>query len=435
MTKVALLPWGDAIEDYLDAIGQSVDDFAVQMSGGWLFGYADALRTAGVDACVICVSERARRPRRIVNPHSGLATVVLPAPGAVRALRRLPRLGERAGRFMMSERALAGALRAEGASHVICQEYEYHRLATALAAARAAGARTFASFQGGVPSASAREALGRGRTIRALDGLIIASAAEAERVSVDHGVPPGRIFRIPNPLDTDAWSPADRVAARRELGLPDGATIAICHTRIDVHRKGLDVMMDAWRKVAAERPGRDVRLHLIGTGSGTAQLEAMLEATPVPGLRWTGYTTDRAAMRRELAAADFYVSASRNEGFAVAPLEAMACGLPVILSTAPGAAEILPRGEADGGVIVPSGDADALAGAVARMAVDAPARARMGAAARSRAEAFVALPSVGRQLARALAGEDADDRPGTGREGQDASSAESSAPSSSRSRK
>lgn len=402
MAKVALLPWGDVIEDYLDTLDLSVEDFAMRMSGGWLFGYADALRTAGVDSCIVCVSGRERQVRRIANPESGLACIVLPAPGAALMMRRIPRLSGLAGRLLTPRRALAAALRAEGVTHVICQEYEYHRTTAALIAAKAAHARAFASFQGGVPSASVHERRARGRTIRALDGLIIASATEAERVSRDHGVPVERIFGIPNPLDTNAWRPADRGAARRAAGLPETATIAICHTRIDVRRKGLDVMLDAWRRVVAAHPGRDLRLHLIGTGEGNAELARLIAEAPVPGLRWTGYTTDRDAMRAELAVADLYLSASRNEGFAVAPLEAMACGLPVILSTAPGSAEILPRGEADGGLIVPAGDADTLAGTIGDLLADPSARARLAAAARARAETFVALPSVGRQLAWAL---------------------------------
>lgn len=402
MAKVALLPWGDVIEDYLDTIGLSVEDFATRMSGGWLFGYADALRTAGVDSCIICVSGRESRVRRIVNPKSGLACIILPAPRTALVMRRIPRLDGIAGRFLTPRAALAAALRAEGATHVVCQEYEYHRAAAALVAARATNARAFATFQGGVPSASKFEQRARGRTIRALDGLIIASAAEAERVALDHGVPAERIFGIPNPLDTDAWRPANRSTARRAAGLPEEATIAICHTRIDVRRKGLDIMLEAWREVVGAHPGQDLRLHLIGTGEGNAELAGLIAEAPVPGLRWTGYTTDREAMRAELAAADFYLSASRNEGFAVAPLEAMACGLPVILSTAPGSAEILPRGEADGGLVVPAGDSDALAGAISDLLADPFTRVRLAAAARARAESFVALPCVGRQLVRAL---------------------------------
>ncbi len=41
---LALLPWGDLIEDFLDGIGVSLEDFSSKMTGGWLFGYVEALR-------------------------------------------------------------------------------------------------------------------------------------------------------------------------------------------------------------------------------------------------------------------------------------------------------------------------------------------------------------------------------------------------------
>ena len=49
------------------------------MSGWWLFGYADALASDGMDAAVICVSRDARELLRFVNPTTGLVTVALPA--------------------------------------------------------------------------------------------------------------------------------------------------------------------------------------------------------------------------------------------------------------------------------------------------------------------------------------------------------------------
>jgi hypothetical protein len=54
--QVAILPWGNVIEDYIDVIEVSVEAFATEMEGGWLFGYADALFAAGAGGCIIIVS-------------------------------------------------------------------------------------------------------------------------------------------------------------------------------------------------------------------------------------------------------------------------------------------------------------------------------------------------------------------------------------------
>jgi glycosyltransferase involved in cell wall biosynthesis len=62
-----------------------------------------------------------------------------------------------------------------------------------------------------------------------------------------------------------------------------------------------------------------------------------------------------------LSAANLYVMASRHEGFPVAPLEAMACGLPIIINDVPGTAEIMGSEDALPGIIVPVRDSAALA--------------------------------------------------------------------------
>jgi starch synthase len=45
-----MLPWGDVIEDFLDGIGLSLDEFCDDMTGGWLFGYVGALSVRACDA-------------------------------------------------------------------------------------------------------------------------------------------------------------------------------------------------------------------------------------------------------------------------------------------------------------------------------------------------------------------------------------------------
>ena len=65
------------------------------------------------------------------------------------------------------------------------------------------------------------------------------------------------------------------------------------------------------------------------------------------------WVLDRARIRTFLSAADVYAFPSRHEGFAVAPLEAMACGLPIVAADAPGVPDLLACGEACGGIMVP----------------------------------------------------------------------------------
>ena len=78
----------------------------------------------------------------------------------------------------------------------------------------------------------------------------------------------------------------------------------------------------------------------------------------------TAYILDPRLVRRYLRAADLYVLPSRHEGFAVAPMEALACAIPVVATDVSGVRELLVGGESSGGRIVPSEDPRALAAAI-----------------------------------------------------------------------
>src|SRR5262249_21731072 len=85
---------------------------------------------------------------------------------------------------------------------------------------------------------------------------------------------------------------------------------------------------------------------------------------------------------------------SRSEGLPVSVLEAMAAELPVVASAVGGLAELVDDGET--GILVPSGDEDALAEALARLVEDGELRRKLGAAGRARGEAEFDLDAFGR---------------------------------------
>ncbi len=424
---VALVDWSQLLEDYLDNIGVSFESFRDEMSGGWMFGYVEALRLAGVPAVLCCVSARVEKTERFTHAPTGAALRVLPAPRAYRALRRrvlnpyaatveeaVGVVEGRARRAWWSAAwelmpylstpvvALARELRRERCDALLVQDYEHGRFDVCLALGRLTGRRVYATFQGGAFSHGRLERLTRRRALRRADGFVVAGLAEAGRLRERYGLAAEKIARVFNPLDLSEWRPGDRGAARAALGLPAAARVVVWHGRVDFRRKGLDVLLEAWRRVCVERPGGDLRLFLVGAGNGGEELRAAVKRASAEGARGVvrvdEYVKDRGRLRAYLSAADVYAFPSRHEGFAVAPLEAMACGLPVVAADAPGVPDLLEGGEGSGGLLVPRGDASAFAAGIGRLLDDEALRLLLGSRARARVAGEFALEAVGLRL-------------------------------------
>ncbi|WP_309235816.1 glycosyltransferase [Streptomyces sp. TRM64462] len=167
---------------------------------------------------------------------------------------------------------------------------------------------------------------------------------------------------VHNGVDVSRFGPftagADRAAARAVLlpGVPAAAPVVVCVGRL-CRQKGQDVLLRAWDEVAARVPG--ARLVLVGDGPSADALRA---AAP-PSVVLTGVVADALPWYR---AADLAVLPSRWEGMALAPLEAMASGRPVVLTDVDGARESLPPGHAAHCLVRP-GDPAALAAALVRL--------------------------------------------------------------------
>lgn len=134
------------------------------------------------------------------------------------------------------------------------------------------------------------------------------------------------------------------------------------------------------RALPALRP-REYSLAFVGGGRDQPLVEQAVRERGVAG-RVT-LLGERHDVPELLESADIFVLASRSEGAPLSVLEAMAAGLPVVASDVGGVAELVADGET--GLLVPAGDAAALAGALARLLDDPGLRRRMGAAARARA--------------------------------------------------
>jgi len=400
--RVALLtPGVGVIEDFLDSISLSLDDFCERLTGGWFFGYIDALRSVGWEPIIFLLSRNLETTTCLQHTPSGTPIFALPAGKTLHGVTR-GMIDRYAGLVKLTS-ALAHQLRRNGCTAILTHDYEYVRFDLCAFLGMILRIPVYATFQGASAHTRRLEHLIRPIALRAARGLIIGADGEAQRVIERYGICPEKIWRIPNPIDLDLWRPMDRDEARRALGLPSRARIVICHGRIEIDYKGLDVLLDAWECVCGSCVGADPVLLMIGSGPDDAILRQRLERPGLPSVKWIDrYELDRTLMRRYLSAADLYVLASRREGFPVAPLEAMACGLPIIATDIPAMVNILQQGTASGGLIVPREDPTALAEAIQSLLINRHLCCELGQNARRNVEDRFSIESVGRQLDQML---------------------------------
>lgn len=189
----------------------------------------------------------------------------------------------------------------------------------------------------------------------------ILCVSESERRTGQEAGIAARWSVIHNGIDLDRFRPGGRAEARASLPLGDGvdrdAPLVVCVGRL-TRQKGQDVLLRAWRRM----PVAGARLVLVGDGPD----RGTLEASAPPGVLFTGACAD---VRPWIHAADVLVLPSRWEGMALAPLEAMACGRPVVMTDVNGARESLPPGHEDH-CLVPPEDPEALAAALTALLAD-----------------------------------------------------------------
>lgn len=174
--------------------------------------------------------------------------------------------------------------------------------------------------------------------------------------------------------------PGTRAAARAALpqlaGVPADAPLVVCVGRL-CRQKGQRTLLSAWSRIAAEVPA--AWLALVGDGPDRQEL-----SRTAPGRVLFAGASDE--VNRWYAAADLVVLPSRWEGMALTPLEAMACGRPVVVTDVGGARECLPPGQQEA-CLVPPGDPQALAVSVTRLLLEPELRDFMGEAARKHVRA------------------------------------------------
>ena len=202
--------------------------------------------------------------------------------------------------------------------------------------------------------------------------IVTVSRCSAADIATDFGVLPGVLHVVPNGVDTELFKPLSSVPRKR------GQIIATASA--DAPLKGLPVLLKAFKKLVVTDPAR--QLLLIArprAGGDTAALTTHLGL--VDHVRFVGDASHE-EINRLYAESAVAVVPSLYEGFGLPAVEAMAAGIPLVSSDGGALAEVV----ADGGLVVPAGDSDALAATLERVLTDPNFARALGDQGRQRVE-------------------------------------------------
>ena len=196
------------------------------------------------------------------------------------------------------------------------------------------------------------------------------------------GIPADRIWDVPNGVDLPATAaqPESQAGAIYAGNFSQGAVY-----------KAFDVLLRAWGMACRQEPG--MRLRLFGGGDDSRwRLVAAREGCG-DSVEFAGSTAD---LQKEFSEAGFLVLPSRVEGLSNVLLEAQAAGLPAVVSGIGGNRAVVEHGR--NGLVVPVGDANALAAAMVELYRSPAARADMGRQARARMAAEFEIGQIAARL-------------------------------------
>ncbi len=183
------------------------------------------------------------------------------------------------------------------------------------------------------------------------------------QVALQLGVAPERAVVVGNGVDLARFFPLPQAEARAALGLPAQGPLLVSVGGL-CERKGFHRVMAVLPRLRERHPG--LKYLVVGgpspEGDWTGQLQALSRELGLDDCVVFAGPQPPDALRQWLSAADVFVLATRNEGWANVFLEAMACGLPVVTTRVGGNAEVVNAPEL--GAVVPFGDEPALEAAM-----------------------------------------------------------------------
>ncbi len=217
-----------------------------------------------------------------------------------------------------------------------------------------------------------------------LDWILTLTPGMRREILAVGGFPGDRVVAIPHGIVPGDFATDPEAAARvrAELGIGREERLLLAAGRLH-EQKRFDLLLEAFRTVAARRPG--VRLVILGVGGLLGDLQARARVLGVADrVAFPGFRDDLPAVH---AASDLFVLSSDDEGLPTVVMQAMASGKAVVATDVGSVRDLVEDGVT--GLVVPRRDPAALAAAVEALLADDTRRRGMGEAGRARVrEAF-----------------------------------------------
>lgn len=242
------------------------------------------------------------------------------------------------------------------------------------------------------------------RIVREVDRIIATCPAEKDDLQQYYDCNPGKVTIIPCGVNTNLFQPVDRARARRDLQLSEEYKVVLYVGRI-LPRKGIDNVI---RGMAELSQGFDGEAHLIIVGGETdrampdndEEMGRLAELARSLGIYDRVHFTGRrpqGVLKYYYSAADVCVTTPWYEPFGMVPLEAMACGTPVIAAEVGGLKfSVVDRVT---GFLVPPKDPSALAERLRLVLSQDELRRKQGSKAKKRVEQWFTWPKVAGRIA------------------------------------
>jgi len=208
------------------------------------------------------------------------------------------------------------------------------------------------------------------RNARKADRVVVTSEHSRGVATTEYGLAPGSVGVVPEGIDVEAWAGFAR-GSRAEDAAPSIVSVARQY-----RRKNTATLVRAMAVVRQAIPG--ARLTVVGDGPELPRLRMLVDSLELgETVALVGSLGSADQVRAELIRADVFCLPSRQEGFGIVFLEAMAAGLPIVAADCGAVPETAPDGEVS--ILVAPDDVPGLAAALVRLLKDPGMRERLTA--------------------------------------------------------